>query len=208
LDLFNRRGVDVAHLSDEAKYRSASGEDIDSPLASLAAHGVTHARISLWVGHDKRQNLPRALRVAQRARDAGLAVYLALHLSDSWADPSQQRKPASWRGLPLVDLAAAVNTYVRDVLDAMQQACVAPDIVQIGNEITNGLLWEESTESWFNGGRLFNVDPGKASPCARLNNWPGMVCLLDAASSAIRAHAALTGNESTSKPLLGWSSPS
>jgi arabinogalactan endo-1,4-beta-galactosidase len=47
-----------------------------------------------------------------------------------------------------------VYAYTRRVLQAMKKAGVAPDLIQVGNEITNGLLWPTgkldptSDENW------------------------------------------------------------
>src|SRR5699024_2681208 len=63
--------------------------------------------------------------------------------SDFWADPKKQYKPKSWIALSGKELEHKVYEYTRNVLEICIENNVAPDLIQIGNEITNGMLWPD-----------------------------------------------------------------
>jgi arabinogalactan endo-1,4-beta-galactosidase len=66
---------------------------------------------------------------------------LDFHYSDTWADPGHQWKPAAWRTLTMPELQQKVYDYTRQTIESFKSAGVAPEMVQIGNEIASGLLW-------------------------------------------------------------------
>jgi arabinogalactan endo-1,4-beta-galactosidase len=68
---------------------------------------------------------------------------LDFHYSDFWADPAKQVKPKAWENLHINDLETAVYLHTVDTLKALKNQGVSPAMVQVGNEITNGLLWPE-----------------------------------------------------------------
>lgn len=142
-------GADVSALTTfehhGAVYRD--GRKAGDALAILRARGVDCFRLRLFVapsGVDVETNdLAYTLALAQRVKRAGATLLLDIHYSDTWADPSKQTKPAAWASQELPQLAATVRRYTADVLRAFAAAGAAPDYVQLGNEITNGLLWPE-----------------------------------------------------------------
>ncbi|MBN1379806.1 MAG: glycosyl hydrolase 53 family protein [Gammaproteobacteria bacterium] len=78
---------------------------------------------------------------AQEVKAAGMGLLLDFHYSDTWADPQKQVIPEAWRGLSSIDaLAAQVKAYTVEVIEALVAVGATPDIVQIGNEITPGML--------------------------------------------------------------------
>jgi arabinogalactan endo-1,4-beta-galactosidase len=81
------------------------------------------------------------MSMARRVRDAGLQFLLDIHYSDFWADPSKQNTPQIWQNQDLPTLTTSVYTYTRNVLERLDGQGTRPDIVQIGNEITAGMLW-------------------------------------------------------------------
>lgn len=94
-------------------------------------------------------DLPLVLRLARRARKRGMDWLLDFHYSDFWTDPGKQTMPKAWCGLDQRGLEQAVYDYTRFVLSACGQAGVMPKMVQIGNELTNGLLWPHGkTPNW------------------------------------------------------------
>jgi arabinogalactan endo-1,4-beta-galactosidase len=108
----------------------------------LARHGATHVRLRVWVnppaGYSSEETM---LAMAKRARRAGLDVLLDLHYSDFWADPGHQDTPAAWVGQDLPTLADTVYDYTRGIISRFARAGAPVDIVQIGNEVTAGMLW-------------------------------------------------------------------
>jgi len=94
-------------------------------------------------------NLADVLPIAKRIKDLGFRLLLDFHYSDSWADPGHQTKPVAWQGYSVSDLSNAVFTYTKDVITALKSQDSLPDMVQIGNEITPGMLWPEGRVSGF-----------------------------------------------------------
>jgi arabinogalactan endo-1,4-beta-galactosidase len=128
-----------------ALYRDA-GQPGDV-IEMFADHGVNWFRLRLFVdpnGQDVVVNdLPYTLDLARRAKAAGGNVLLDLHYSDTWADPGRQTKPAAWNGLGFTQLQQRVHDYTRDVMQAFASEGLTPEMVQIGNEISNGMLWSD-----------------------------------------------------------------
>ena len=72
---------------------------------------------------------------------AGLRLLLDFHYSDYWADPGKQVIPADWLSCTTSDeMAEKVSEYTKEVLQAMKDAGAAPNMIQIGNEISSGML--------------------------------------------------------------------
>ena len=144
------RGVDVSFLprveAGGGVFRDgpdSTGEASANALAILHDHGIDLARLRLW--HQPAGGecgLPQALDLAERAKAGGLDILLDLHYSDTWADPGHQAPPAAWSGLALPALADSVRMYTRDMLRAFAARDATPRIVQLGNEITGGMLWD------------------------------------------------------------------
>jgi arabinogalactan endo-1,4-beta-galactosidase len=108
-------------------------------------HGATCIRLRLFVHPNGKggvvNDIPYTIALAKRVKAAGLLFSLDFHYSDSWADPGQQRTPAAWRDLSFPQLVQRTQDYTEETLKAFRDAGVTPDVVQIGNEITHGLLW-------------------------------------------------------------------
>lgn len=105
---------------------------------------------------------------SRRAR--GFKFLLDFHYSDTWADPGKQFLPEAWKELTHAQLVDAVFTYTRDAIVAFREAGVMPDMVQNGNEITNGMLWPDGKlpENWDNFAALVQagingVDAGRGN---------------------------------------------
>ncbi len=116
----------------------------------LKSYGMNAVRLRLWndpYGADGTpygagtNDLPTAIELAKRAKAHGMEVLLCMHYSDFWADPGKQRVPKAWRGMNAEQLTEAVCTFTRDTLLTMRDAGAYPDLIQIGNELTNGMLW-------------------------------------------------------------------
>lgn len=117
-------------------------------LAILREHHYNWIRLRLF--HDPAanptklpNNLNYTLSLARRAKNLGFHVLLDLHYSDTWADPGKQFTPAAWSGLSHRQLRHQVYLYTRDTIAAFRQQGLAPDMVQVGNEITHGMLWPD-----------------------------------------------------------------
>ncbi len=141
------RGADISTLPRVEDNGGVFYDDAGQPrdlFRILTDHGINYIRLRLWHtpvhGYD---DLAHVKRMAGRIRDAGMAFLLDFHYSDTWADPGKQYKPAAWRSLDYDGLRTAVYEYTKDVITELLEQGTAPDIVQIGNEIPNGLLWPE-----------------------------------------------------------------
>lgn len=80
-------------------------------------------------------------RVAKAVVGAGQKLAIDLHYGDSWADPQNQPKPYAWADLPFDDLVDTTYQWTYDFIKSLVDQGTAPSIVQLGNEITNGLMW-------------------------------------------------------------------
>jgi arabinogalactan endo-1,4-beta-galactosidase len=88
-------------------------------------------------------DLNYTLALARRATAAGFHILLDFHYSDSWADPGKQPTPAAWSALTHKQLVKKVYEYTRDTIAAFAAEDAMPDMVQVGNEVTNGMLWPD-----------------------------------------------------------------
>ena len=66
---------------------------------------------------------------------------LDFHYSDTWADPAKQFTPKRWEGLDASGLCDSIHSYTSYCLTMMKRSGVAPDMIQVGNEITFGMDW-------------------------------------------------------------------
>jgi len=135
----------------------------------LSSGGCNFIRSRIWVNpRDGNYNLDYNLRLAKRAKSAGLGFYLDFHYSDTWADPAHQTAPAGWP-TEIGALSNQVYTYTKDVVKAFVDQGTVVDMASIGNEITGGLLWPTGkTSSFYNVSRLlhsaaFGVKDGSSS---------------------------------------------
>ena len=152
-------GADVSFLA-QAEQQGiifrANGQPQDVP-ALLHEHHYNWIRLRLFVdpsaNTDKLPNdLPYTIALAQRAQAAGLYLLLDLHYSDTWADPDKQFTPAAWSKLKHRQLTQQVYAYTRATIEAFHQAGVMPQMVQVGNEVTHGMLWPDGKlpDNWDN----------------------------------------------------------
>ncbi len=122
----------------------------EDALKILKDHGVNWIRLRIWNdptdangnglggGND---DLAKTVEIAVRAKKLGLKFLLDFHYSDWWADPGKQNMPKAWVGLDAAQLNQAVYAYTAQVIQALNKAGATPDMVQLGNEVNNGMLW-------------------------------------------------------------------
>ena len=114
------------------------------PLKIFRDHGFNYIRLKLWHSPaENYNNRNKILYMARRIRDRNLKFLLNFHFSDTWADPGKQYKPAAWIGLPFETLKDSVCQYTKSVLRALYDQQTLPEMVQLGNEINQGILWNE-----------------------------------------------------------------
>jgi len=152
-------GADVSFLAkceQDSVIFKENGRPVDV-LALLRDHHYNWVRLRIF--HDpsaSADHLPNdldyTLSLAKRAKAMGFHLLLDLHYSDSWADPGKQFTPAAWSGLSHKQLVDQVFLYTRDVIAGFAREGLMPDMVQVGNEVTNGLLWPDGKlpDNWNN----------------------------------------------------------
>jgi len=134
-------------------------------------HGYNWVRLRLF--HTPTQlpnNLAYTIALAKQAKKLGFKFLLDYHYADDWADPGKQPIPKAWQGKSHQELVQAVFEYTRDTIAAFRDADVLPDMVQLGNEIINGMLWPDGKlpENWNNFAQLVyaginGVDAGRGN---------------------------------------------
>jgi len=153
-------GADVSGMNPESVFKD---HGVEKPgLQVFRDNGYNWVRYRLWHTPTRgAQNLEYIIARAQEAKVLGFKFLLNYHYSDSWADPLHQPIPAAWEGMDAGTMAQAVFDYTRDTIAAFREAGVLPDMVQVGNEIGNGMLFplgkirdwetrEKSPENWDN----------------------------------------------------------
>lgn len=142
-------GGDISALAaieaHDGKYRDHAGSS--DLIRILSENGCNCARLRLFVDPNQRNmvvnDLEYTLALAKRIHEAGLSLLLDIHYSDTWADPGKQYKPASWKSLTFEQLVVKVREYTNEVISEFRNNGVMPEIVQIGNEVSNGMLWPD-----------------------------------------------------------------
>lgn len=80
------------------------------------------------------------LELAKEAKKYGMKFMLDFHYSDFWADPGKEVLPKAWFNLSSKRLEQSVYNYTRKVLSDFKKNGIDIGMVQVGNEITNGML--------------------------------------------------------------------
>jgi arabinogalactan endo-1,4-beta-galactosidase len=145
-------GADLSYVNqveDYGGFYKDSGNNKD-PFVIFKDHGANLVRVRLWnnpqwlapLNSGKLySDIYDAEKTIRRAKQVGMAVSLDLHYSDTWADPSTQTVPAAWNGLSLPVLKDSVYNYTLAVLNYFKGKNLTPEMIQIGNETNQGMLW-------------------------------------------------------------------
>ncbi len=136
------------------KYKSVyydGGKETDI-LDIAKKYDVDTVRIRLWNdpwsesgesygagGND----LAMSLAIAKKITEAGFGVLLHFHYSDFWADPGKQIKPKAWADYDAEELERVVYDFTLAAMRAFLANGINITMVQVGNELSNGLLWTE-----------------------------------------------------------------
>jgi len=168
-----KNGIDISWLPDvEAaggKFFTSTGSVID-PIRLMKMSGISVGRIRVWVNPEAANgSINRAIKLAKRLKQQGIAICIDFHFSDTWADPAHQSIPATWSSESLTQLKTELSEYISSALYKFRAAKVTPQWVQLGNEISNGFLWP-----------LGKID--SSSP----DQWRNFVSLYKSATKALR----------------------
>jgi arabinogalactan endo-1,4-beta-galactosidase len=201
-----------ADITDQETAPSAAQDDL---LSQMKTHGFNWIRLRTFVdpkasdGYDKTNgydDITHTTTFGKKVKDAGFGLLVDFHMSDNWADPGKQCVPVSWQGYTTItDLASALHDYVKASITTLIADGARPDMVQIGNETTPGMLLHLCDS----GGQPTGNAPiqGAASSAG----WPNLGMLLKAGVAGVREvdptilvsfHIDKGGTYSTSKSWL------
>lgn len=177
-------GIDVSTYLEElahgAKYYD--GDRQIDPLDAFRENGVDHMRIRIWNDPRSEQGEPylagtcdlaHYIRLATLAKSKGYHILMDVHYSDFWADPGKQILPKAWQNYNVDELEKAVYGFTEHCLKVARNNAVLPEMVQVGNEITNGMLWPV----------------GRLEKNGKRGNYQNFLRLLGAGCRAVREHA-------------------
>ena len=141
----------------KATYLDKDGKAIADVLAFVKEQGWNTVRMRLFADPSKDtdknvcQDIEYVKSLGKRIKAAGLYFMLDFHYSDTWADPKHQTMPLEW-GMINTPAFEYIYTYTKTNLEALVTAAATPDFIQIGNEISFGMLWDgckvSANSSW------------------------------------------------------------
>ncbi|QOY87726.1 glycoside hydrolase family 53 protein [Paludibaculum fermentans] len=139
-------GADLSFLkqAEDRGTRFKENGEAKPGLQILKDHGYNWIRLRLFhTPAELPNNLEYTIATAKAAKALGYKFLLDYHYSDTWADPGKQFIPKAWEGFSHQQLVQTVFEYTRDTMRAFGAAGVLPDMVQVGNEVSNGMLWPD-----------------------------------------------------------------
>lgn len=148
------KGMDLSTLLELERcgakyYEDGKEKDI---LDIMKEHDVDTIRLRLWNDPKSEDGKPygagnndlaETIAIGKKVTDAGFGVLLNFHYSDFWADPGKQIKPKAWKNFGVDELEQAVYDFTLENLTKIIEAGVNVTMIQVGNELSNGLLWPE-----------------------------------------------------------------
>ena len=171
IDFYN--GADISEVQEyernNTKFYDVDGKKSDI-FTILKNHGFNSIRLRTFVspkakygyaasgcGHDSEAygDKDHVVAFAKKVKAAGMGLLVDIHYSDVWADPGKQIIPERWRNVNNANaMADSVYAYTKDLMLALKNAGATPDMVQVGNETTPGILIHKpnsKTDCWGNG---------------------------------------------------------
>lgn len=138
-------------------YKTASGETISDVVTYVHdTCGWNACRVRIFVDpcitnadgtkQGEIQDAAYAAALGARIKAAGMSFMADFHYSDTWADPVKQYIPARWRNISEDALVDSVYAYTCASLQTMIAAGATPDYVQVGNEVSYGMLWRNKDD--------------------------------------------------------------
>lgn len=203
-------GVDISSIPELRDFGNIQFADTNGSvkpiLDILKAHGVNFIRLRTFVnpsakyGYASSDNAPdenscsgraqpynnkaRLIAFAKEIKNAGFGLLVNIQYSDTWADPNSQIIPEAWRGIgSLPRMALQVHSYTQDLVSSLKRAGATPDMVQVGNEITPGMLMHVPTNTsncWGDNAVLNQPFNGSAE------NWDNFATLLKAGIQGVK----------------------
>ena len=157
-------------------------------LTIMKSHGFNAVRLRTFVdpkaadGYDQTNgydDITHTVAFGKQIKDAGMGLLVDFHYSDNWADPGKQCVPVAWQGYTTIaDLATAVHDYTKDAITKLIAGGARPEMVQIGNETTPGMLLHRCDS----GGQPTGNNPITGST----SNWANLGALLKAGVQGVK----------------------
>lgn len=206
-------GGDISMLPEYEKHNSGYLDTSGNKIPDLITYLVETCkwnsfRVRLFVnptetGNSKTgvvQDLKYVTKLGKRIKDAGAKFLLDFHYSDSWADPSNQAIPNSWKtNTSDAALKDSVYNYTKRCLQHLVNNGATPDFVQVGNEISYGMLWRDKNDFCY------------TNNAASHATWTRFAALFNSGAKAVREvtpnakivlHIERSGNSTTAKGIL------
>lgn len=170
-------GVDLSFVK-SSQERGRKFYDTDgterTPWEIFRNHGYNWGRLMIctepsYLG----QGIDYVVEGAKELKKHGYHFLLDYMLSDDWSNPMRQPVPKSWQELSPKELEAQMYDFVYSTMSRLKAEGVMPEMVQIGNEISNGALWPT--------GRVFYGDEKKDR-----SNWAQFTAYIKAGIKAVR----------------------
>ncbi len=177
-------GADLSFLkmAEDKGFRFRENDSAKPGLMIFRDHGYGWIRLRLF--HTPAalpNNLSYTIALARNAKDLGYKFLLDYHYSDTWADPGKQYLPKAWEKLPHRVLVDSVRKYTAKTLTKFREAGVFPEMVQIGNEVINGMLWPDGKlpENWDNFAELVKAGIMGVSDASGQGKMPAIMIHID-----------------------------
>ena len=148
------RGMDISSYTAlkkaGVKYYDFDGKET-SLLKVLHDNGVNYIRIRIWNDPTNEKgetyggganDVAAGLEIAKEAAQYDMKLLLDFHYSDFWADPALQKIPKAWEKdkNDTEKMKQNVYDFTKDTIKKFQEVGADIGMVQVGNEITNGML--------------------------------------------------------------------
>jgi arabinogalactan endo-1,4-beta-galactosidase len=159
-------------------------------LTILHNHGWNAFRVRIFVPVVRsapNNPLENAVPLCKRIKDLGDKLLLCVHFSDTWADPGKQYIPVAWEKEDINGLEKEWEKHAYEIVKTLKDAGAMPDMIQIGNEITNGTAWPIA--------RVQFPGPDQKPPFEGYNDakqWDNLTRLLKAGVKGAKAAAGKT----------------
>lgn len=156
------KGADISWVTEMeqngVKFYNAAGTEKDC-FQLMKDLGLNAIRLRVWVDpaeHDNWCNKEDLLTKAKRTKSLGMDLMVDFHYSDWWADPGKQNIPAAWKSHSYEQMKTDVAKHTEEVLQLLKDNQITPKWVQVGNETSNGFLWDM--------GKIWDEDENKLNP--------------------------------------------
>ncbi len=146
-------GIDVSTYLEQQRIShpvyKKNGKEVD-PFALFKQNGVSLIRTRIWNDpYDENGkpylagtcDLKNFIELAEMLKKYDFHHLIDFHYSDFWVDPSKQFLPKAWSKLSYEEIVEEVYKFTKSSLEEIKKHDIPVDMIQIGNEITNGMLW-------------------------------------------------------------------